>query len=248
MSLLMNDNDGIQGHIVRVKCVGGDVAVNIHALRAASAHLSATLYPPMAEVVLDVTCYGFQVLVDWLSSGEISCPEADEEEEEEVDEEEQTEDEDGADETEKQEDDRIEKIGLLCTAYQTGCTLEVSSRFLDALMDRIIDSVVEPNERTWEQVIELANVLREAFEIGSSGRLFCAEWLIHGNMACVERDLESVYRLAEWVDDGDDVFRREILQAGFRGAVAPGSGTLPWEQDRCRYHEHGVPRGTLRLR
>ncbi|KAK5762686.1 hypothetical protein LTS12_007074 [Elasticomyces elasticus] len=235
------------GHTIEIDFKGVPVSVDTRSLMLASKPVAELIYSHIAELPSKVSRDGFQVLVSWLSNGTIrtDTDEAREAKDQDDDEDEQMEgeDDDEDDEDQDEEEDEDEAFDQwchvhdLCEAYKTGESLDVSADFLDAVMDRLVDVVLEkPNNRTEDDVLRLAGTLSEAFEPGSPGRLFTVEWLFHDKLEVDGSDPSWDFTLADSVNSSQaNCFRNEFLLAVFRGKQA--GDLLPWEvEGKSRYH------------
>ncbi|KAK5674230.1 hypothetical protein LTS10_013067 [Elasticomyces elasticus] len=220
--------NNVNSHVVEIDFGGIKFATNVNALKAASRPLAAYLNSQKAELPLEVSFDGFEIVVGWLSKGTIRTDEDTAREAREEDE--------GEDEDDEEFEEGLH-IRSLCNAYKTAEVLEISADFLDAVMDRIIDTVIEkPSKRTEDDVIDLAGIMSEAFEPGSPGRLFTVEWLLHDRLEVEGSDPSWDFTLADFIENNEaDNFRNEFLLAVFRGKLA--GNLLPWEvEGKSRYH------------
>ncbi|KAK3621737.1 hypothetical protein LTR56_022629 [Elasticomyces elasticus] len=181
-------------HIVKITYGEFELTANLYALRAVSARLRALVDASEAELPPAASRLGVQVLLNWLSSGNIEVYDPDNDDED---------DDDGGivNNPEQDDDDDWWTVTVLCEAYKTGEALDVSADFLDAVMDQIVDTVVKPNDRYGERIIDLARVLSKTRVSGSPGRLFVVEWLFHDKFESAEGTFG--FQVAEFIEECD---------------------------------------------
>ncbi|KAK4959453.1 hypothetical protein LTR10_004258 [Elasticomyces elasticus] len=208
-----NDEAEAFFHIVRIVCDDGEIDVNIHALLAASAPLRTLLKPFKDSLRLRSSRVGVEILVVWLTTGEVD--------------------------TEKYEAGRgaDEIVKFLCEAYQLGRRLELPQRFLDEVMDGIINAVVSECRHSNEEVWEIITTIARTVGSGAAGYRFLIDWLVYGNLENDGNDVEWGQKIAELVGE-DPILLKRFLSGLFQERLAKNSD-LPWDGEWCRYHEHG---------
>ncbi|KAK3672317.1 hypothetical protein LTR78_007857 [Recurvomyces mirabilis] len=127
-------------------------------------------------------------------------------------------------------------IDMLCKSYRTGWDLEITSDFLDMVMDRLVEYVTTDGLLSDGNITDDTNsgdvyhLLLDTFAVGSPGRRFIVDWLLHSEL---DQD-EATDRILDFMKQ-DRVLSRKIF---FERCLSRRPERAPWETDFCAYHLH----------
>ncbi|KAK5674225.1 hypothetical protein LTS10_013062 [Elasticomyces elasticus] len=198
---------------LRVVTPNGSLNINVHTIGNASRVIREMLDPPKTEVNINLSSEGFGVLAHWLRCGELDkcCTEA----------------------------GTMVDLKRLCKAYTTGQVLEIESRFLDKVLDCIIDCVTEADRLTIFDIETITRYLMRTFKEETGGRRFLRAWLIMGHMGMAQHEVGFSPEIARLLQRASgDIWPLSYYKV-LREHSEKKEQELPWVLYRCHYHLHG---------
>ncbi|KAK5739792.1 hypothetical protein LTR17_005078 [Elasticomyces elasticus] len=200
------------GQLLTLVTPRGSLEINVETICNASRVISEMLDPPRTELKINISSEGFGVLAHWLECGELGelCTKA----------------------------DTTAGLKRLCKAYMTGQMLEIESRFLDKVLDCIIDCVTETDNLTISDIECIAKYLMRTFAEETGGRRFLRAWLILGSMERAEHEVEFASKIARLIQRASGDVCSLAYYKSLREYIDMTERELPWVLSHCYYHLH----------